>query len=174
MTIEHCYHSSAREWIEEQLRRLHPSILGLLSGVRIFAFRSDASVNGLVPRNRFLRDGRLSCHYAHFNPEMEAIFLFQRDIFVPPEEHIMLFHETGHALDWVLGEGDYISSTLNCGTPLDSHASKNKREQFAQAFEGWVRGDHIVPRGQFAHSASEVKEKAPVLFDLFCSLCRRE
>jgi hypothetical protein len=167
MIIEHCYHSTSREWIEEALNRVPQKIRLLLSQVRIFAFRSDASVNGLVPRDRFLRDGRRSCHYAHFNPEMNAVFLFQRDLFVAPEEHNMLFHEIGHALDWVLGGGGYLSTTLDCGEPLDKHAARNPQEQFAQAFEGWMRGDRIVPKGDFAHTASEVKEKAPVLFELF-------
>ena len=78
---------------------------------------------------------------------MKAIFLFQRDMLVPPDEHSMLFHETGHALDWVMGKGEYLSESLDCGEPLDSHASKNPREQFAQAFEGWMRGSHITPKG---------------------------
>ena len=82
----------------------------------------------------------------------------------------MLFHEIGHALDWVLGKGGYISETLDCGKPLDSHAAKNPREQFAQAFEGWIRGEDVTPKGEFAHSAQEVKQKAPELFELFCRL----
>ncbi len=173
MKVEHCYHSSVREWLEKELKRLPLAIREILSEVRIFVFRSDASVNGLVPRTRFLSDGRQSCHYAHFNPEMNAIFLFQRDVLVPPEEHSMLFHEIGHALDWTLGGGKYLSSEVDCGEPLDHHAAKNPREQFAQAFEAWVRGNDIVPKGEFAHTASEVKEKAPELFKLFSSLASR-
>ena len=170
MKIEHCYHSTAREWVEKALQRVPKAILEILSEVKIFLFRSDASVNGLIPRTRLLADGRPSCHYSHFNPEMNAIFLFQRDLFVSQGEHNMLFHEMGHALDWVLGENGYISNTIDCGEPLDSHSARNPQEQFAQAFEAWLRGDEITPKGEFAHRASEVKEKAPVLFELFQKL----
>ncbi len=174
MTIAQCYHSSARQWIEEQLSKVPLPILRLLSQVRIYAFRSDASVNGLVSRNRFLSDGRRSCHYAHFNPEMKAIFLFARDLFTAPEEHNMLFHEMGHALDWIMGEGGYLSSSLDCGEPLDKHAAKGPQEQFAQAFEGWMRPAEVVPKGPFAHTPHEVELKAPGLFSLFEVLSKGE
>jgi len=175
MRIIKCYSKEAEDWLKEQIEKIPYPIKSLLKDVKIFCFERDASLDGTIPRSRKTTNGSLSCQTSHFSEEMNAIVLFAKDIGSSAGSFNMFLHEVGHALDWALGKKKgHISSVLDCGTPLDSHAAMNQKEQFAQAFEAWFRPDGTKTSSEFEHTRSEVKEKAPVLFDLFERLARGE
>lgn len=173
MKIVKCYSPEAERWLKEQIKRIPQPMRTLLKDVKIFCFEKDASLDGTIPRGRKTTDGSLSCENPHFNEEMNAVILFAKDVCTEPGSFNMLFHEMGHALDWCLGNRHgYISCKLNCGTPLDSHAAMNCREQFAQAFEAWLRAEGTQAHSEFEHTRSKVLKKAPELFRLFERLAK--
>ncbi len=165
MRVVKCYSSSAKAWIEKQIQRLPSPLRELLADVRIYCFRSDASVDGTVPRNRRTTDGRPSCHTSHFNEELNAIVLFAKDVDTEDGAFNMFLHEVGHALDWHLGFKRYhISEYIDCGDPLDDHAALSPREQFAQAFEAWFRWQKRPASTSHEHTRDELLQKAPRLY----------
>jgi Mlc titration factor MtfA (ptsG expression regulator) len=173
MKVVKCYHSKAKAWIESQIRRIPPPIREILKEVGIYCFRTDASVDGTISRNRRTTDGRPSCHTSHFNEELNAIILFAKDVCIEEGTFNMFLHEVGHALDWRLGQKRlYISEYLDCGESLDKYASLSPREQFAQAFEAWFRSHDTPTSSALEHTREKVLEKAPRLFYLFQELTK--
>jgi len=171
MKVVKCYHSKAKAWIESQIKRIPPPIREILKDVSIYCFRTDASVDGTISRNRRTTDGRPSCHTSHFNEELNAIILFAKDVCIEEGAFNMFLHEVGHALDWQLGQKRfYISEYLDCGESLDKYAALNPREQFAQAFEAWFRPHRRSTSSELEHTKEEVLEKAPKLFELLQGL----
>jgi|GEM_PF-4936835 hypothetical protein len=171
MQIVKCYNREAEEWLKSQIKLIPQPIRDLLKRVKIFCFRTDASADGTVRIDRKTADGRPSRHTSHFSEELDAIIIFAKDICIKEGSFNMFLHEVGHALDWHLGNREsHISSKLDCGEPLDTHAALNPREQFAQAFEAWFRIHRSATSSEFEHTREEVKKKAPKLHKLFQQL----